>query len=116
MLTELSWLQFVILAFASFRLTHLLVYDDISIPLRRHFIEPSAQRDEQGHISKVLEPRGTGIRRFIGLIMLCHWCTGIWSTLLLTALVLFVPGAWWLLIILAAAGVAAIIETIVLRL
>ncbi|MDK8182835.1 DUF1360 domain-containing protein [Paenibacillus sp. UMB4589-SE434] len=116
MFTELSWLQFIILAFASFRFTHLLVYDDISIPLRRHFIEPSAQKDEQGQVITVFEPLGTGIRRFIGLILLCHWCTGIWSALFLTALVLFVPGAWWLLIILAAAGVAAIIETIVLRL
>ena len=113
---DFSWLFFMILALASFRLTHLIVYDDITDPLRQYFIEVKVEQEGTEEQRVSAEARGTGIRRWIGLILMCHWCTGIWSTLLLTLTFLFIPGGLWLLIILAAAGVAAIIETIVLRL
>ncbi|OPA75755.1 sporulation protein [Paenibacillus selenitireducens] len=113
---EFSWLQLIVLSLASFRFTHLLVYDDITAPIRRLFIQLSTQTDDQGQTTTFLEPKGKGIQHFIGQILLCHWCTGIWSALGLTLLIWLAPIAWWLLIILAVAGLAAIIESIVLRL
>ncbi|MGZ9584465.1 DUF1360 domain-containing protein [Paenibacillus marinisediminis] len=111
-----TWLYFIMLAFASFRLTHLLVYDDITDRLRHIFIERTEQYDDEQQLVVMHEARGTGLRRWIGLILMCHWCTGIWSSIFLTVLFLLVPGAIWLIVILAAAGVAAIIESIALRL
>lgn len=116
MLEQLTWLYFIILALASFRLTHLLVYDDITDPLRKLFMTRQLLTDEQGNQQIIIEPRGKGLRRWLGLMLTCHWCTGIWSAILLTLLFLFVPWTIWLLVILAAAGVAAIIESLVLRL
>lgn len=115
MLDDFSWLYLFILAFASFRFTHLLVYDDITEPMRKLFIQ-AVIKEQDGEELVSYEPVGRGIRRFIGLLLLCHWCTGIWSAVILTLLFLLVPGAIWLLIILAAAGIAALIETVILRL
>lgn len=115
MLEDFSWLYLFILAFASFRFTHLLVYDDITEPLRRLFIETVVTEENNEQILSY-QAKGKGAQRFIGLLLLCHWCTGIWSSLLLTLLFILVPGAIWLLIILAAAGIAALIESIILRL
>lgn len=115
MLEDFSWLYLFILAFASFRLTHLWVYDEITEPIRRLFIE-AVVTEENNEQTISYHPRGRGVRRFIGMLLLCHWCTGVWSAIVLTLLLMLVPGAIWLLIILATAGIAALIESIILRL
>ncbi|WP_195576117.1 DUF1360 domain-containing protein [Paenibacillus sp. 1001270B_150601_E10] len=116
MIESFSALFFIILILASFRLTHLIIYDDIAAPLRSLFVTTSIITLENGQQVVQHEVAPKGIKRWLGLLFTCHWCMGIWSSLILILLWLFVPYAIWLLVILAVAGAAAIIETIVLRL
>jgi hypothetical protein len=111
-----TWLQFILLSLASFRLTHLIVFDNITAFLRRHFHQEITETEEDGTTSTYIVVKGTGIRKWFGELLSCYWCTGIWCTAFLCA-------SWWiwpsgvepLVIILAIAGCAAIIETIVLK-
>jgi hypothetical protein len=111
---SITMLDFLILALASFRLTRLLVFDKITEFIRAPFIEEVEQTNEQGETDIYLVPKGGRIRRFFGELLSCYWCTGIWSSIGLCLLYLFIPSiALPFILILAVAGVAAIIETIV---
>ncbi|WP_456275824.1 DUF1360 domain-containing protein [Bacillus sp. AK128] len=113
---RVTWLHFILLSLASFRLTHLLVFDNITSFLRRPFHDEVTEEEEDGTTSTYIIVKGTGIRKWFGELLSCYWCTGIWCAAALY-------GAWWfwpvgvepLVIILAIAGCAAIIETMVLK-
>lgn len=90
----MNWLDLVLLILASFRLTHLLVTDSITEPIR--------QRLESV--------------RFIGELITCYWCAGVWVSGGLVALHLIWPGGSRpLLLLLAVAGGQALLETLVRR-
>lgn len=108
---ELTWLDLVILVFASFRLTHLIVFDEITSFLRDPFLTDIYEMDTNGQVVRRTEYKGTGLRRWIGKLLNCHWCVGIWSGALIVAVFLYVPAAFPVLLVLAIAGVAAVIET-----
>ncbi|MCM3339825.1 DUF1360 domain-containing protein [Paenibacillus sp. MER TA 81-3] len=112
---ELTWIQLFILALASFRLTHLIVYDDITWALRSPFLAVSYVTHENGTVIREIEIKGTGIRRWMGMLLSCHWCTGIWCAMLVTALYCYVPASFPLLLMLAVAGIAALIEQYLLQ-
>lgn len=59
----MGWFDLAVLILASFRLTHLVVFDTIAEPLRR------AVKDLP----------------FLGAMMECYWCAGVWVSLLLYA-------------------------------
>jgi hypothetical protein len=111
-----SWLDFILLGFASFRLTRLIVFDKITDFLRRPFITETEEKDEAGEIITYIEVKGTGLRAWIGELLACYWCTGVWCSA-------FIYLMWFfyfeqigpVIIILAIAGFAAIIELIVSR-
>lgn len=111
----ISWIHLTILALASFRLTHLIVYDDITAFLRTPFLSVSHTTDQNGAITQQVEIKGTGLHYWIGSMLSCHWCTGIWSSIAVVALYVYVQFLFPLLILLAIAGIAAIIETWLLR-
>jgi len=111
---KLSLFQFVLLALASFRLTRLIVYDTITEFMRRPFHRIVKETLQDGTIEEYIEIKGKGIRKWIGELLSCHWCTGIWSALFLYVLhQYYFDLAEPLIIILAIAGVASILETIV---
>ncbi|PWU68009.1 MULTISPECIES: DUF1360 domain-containing protein [Gracilibacillus] len=110
----ITWLSFVLLSLASFRLTHLIVYDKITGFIRAPFFEREERPLSDGTVEEIISYKGTGLRRWIGELLSCHWCTGIWVACLLFIgfhffTSLFMP----ILIILAVAAVAAIIEVII---
>lgn len=111
----ITWIELFILALASFRLTHLLVYDDIMDWLRKPFLSVTYVTDENGNVSRITEPRGKGLRNWLGSLISCHWCTGIWCATLLTALQFYAPVTYPFIVLLAVAGIAALIETYLLR-
>lgn len=109
--TILNWFSFILLGFATFRLTRLLVYDNITHAIRAPFHDVREVRQADGTIEQVLIVKGSGIRAFMGELLSCHWCTGMWCALLLyTGLSLFPPFFLPLINILAVAAVAALIE------
>jgi len=112
---ELNWLELLILALASFRLTHLIVYDDIMEFLRKPFISVSYTTDDQGTIIRETSILGTGIRNWVGMLLSCHWCTGIWCAMIVVAVFYYIPVLYPILVMFAVAGIAALIESYVLR-
>ncbi|CAM3664965.1 DUF1360 domain-containing protein [Mesobacillus zeae] len=109
--------SFVILGLASFRLTRLLVYDKITEFLRSPFIGESVERDEDGHENIYLVPKGKGLQKWLGELLSCHWCTGIWVSAFLYVIFFMYPDVGWpAIMILSVAAIGSIIEVIVTKL
>jgi len=108
---DLSWIDMVILVLASFRLTHLIVFDEITSFLREPFIKVTYVTDSSGQVVRDFQFKGGAVRQWIGKLLSCHWCVGIWIGVLIVALYMYVPAAYPVLLILAIAGAAAVIET-----
>jgi len=90
----MGWFDLVLLILASFRLTHLIVFDDIAEPVR-----------------KLLDRW-----RFTAVMIACYWCAGIWASAGLVLLYLLWPTpARVLLLVLAVAGGQALVERVVQR-
>lgn len=102
---ELSWMAFVMIVLASYRLTHLIVFDKIAEPLRNRFLKKI--ETESHEIKKV--PKS-----MIGYLLTCYWCTGVWSAILLGLMYILFPSiAKYFIFILSIAGGQAILETFV---
>jgi hypothetical protein len=111
-----SYLEFFLLVLASYRLTRLLVYDKITSFVRRPFIEEVEDDENDGSTTIYIKIKGTGFRAWIGELLSCHWCTGIWSSAILY--VLFMVWPLWtepFILILAIAGFAGVIESLINR-
>jgi hypothetical protein len=108
---DISWIHLMVLILASFRLTHLIVFDEIASFIRQPFLTITYEEDAAGRVVRHMEVKGTGLRYWIGSLLSCYWCMGIWSSLLLVVLYWLYPVTFPLLIVLAVAGAAAIIET-----
>ncbi|KUP09008.1 sporulation protein [Bacillus coahuilensis m2-6] len=100
--------EFLLLTLATFRLTRLLVFDRIFEFIRRPFL---TEVEEDGEVYIV--PKENGLVGWIGELISCYWCTGVWSAALLYACYMFVPYSDPLIYILGIAGVAALIEWVV---
>lgn len=110
---EITVFNFCLISLAVFRLTRLIVFDKITAFLRSPFMMDYEVTNDDGEIETYLIPREHGIRGWIGELISCYWCTGIWVTLCL----FFIQQAYPivgnpLIIILAIAGVAALIEAV----
>ncbi|OLP64853.1 Sporulation protein YjcA [Bacillus pumilus] len=110
-------LSFVVFALASFRLTRLIVFDTITAPFRRLFHEEQEEVNEQGEIETYIIIKGKGLRSWVGELLSCYWCTGMWCTAALLGIyILFPVVSMWLQLLLAIAAAAGIIEAFVSRL
>ncbi|WP_245831007.1 DUF1360 domain-containing protein [Sediminibacillus massiliensis] len=109
-----TWFGLVLFSLATFRVTRLLVFDQITEFLRAPFHEWKEEVQEDGSIEAVIYLKGNGLRKFIGELLSCHWCTGIWSSVLLYVGYTLWPVVFYpIIIILAIAATASIIEVIV---
>jgi hypothetical protein len=108
---EINWFDFIIVSLAAFRITHLLVFDEIAKFIRKPFISEIEIEDATGNKNIVIEARGTGIRHFIGSLLSCYWCTGFWVSVATVLVYFFIPILYPVLIIFAVAGAAAVIES-----
>ncbi|MDA8352837.1 MAG: DUF1360 domain-containing protein [Firmicutes bacterium] len=111
---EITWIHLAVLVLASFRLTHLLVYDEITTFIRNPFLEVRPVTDPSGEQVEKVVIRGTGWRYWIGKVLSCHWCTGVWASLITVSIYLFIPFLFPLLLLLAVAGAAAIVQDLLL--
>jgi hypothetical protein len=111
-----NWFLLVIFIFASFRLTRLLIYDKITRFIRAPFIDEKKVTEPDGSVETYTKSKGTGLQKWIGDLLSCYWCTGIWTTAGLLLFYYKMPALTEpLLLLLAIAGLAAIVETIVTR-
>ncbi|MEW6046701.1 MAG: DUF1360 domain-containing protein [Bacillota bacterium] len=105
----IGWLELAVLILASFRLTHLVVLDSITEPLRRWV---AGGRDPLR-----ADPASMGRARawFVALVT-CYWCTGVWVSAALVLLYAAFPSLLvrTVLLILAVAGGQAFVESLIL--
>ncbi|KPH75823.1 MULTISPECIES: DUF1360 domain-containing protein [Bacillaceae] len=114
---NLSVFEFLLLALATFRLTRLIVFDKITAFLRSSFIEEVEEVEEDGTVVTYIQIKGNGIKKWVGELLSCYWCTGVWCAAIIVGLFYVWPtGTQIIVYILAIAGAAAFIETMVTKL
>lgn len=113
----ISIFEFILICLATFRLTRLIVFDTITVFLRKPFHEMIEETNEQGQVETYLHIKGEGLKFWIGELLSCYWCVGVWVSIILVAAYMMVPVfAGMTILILAIAAVASIIEMIVSKL
>ncbi|MCA1062078.1 DUF1360 domain-containing protein [Rossellomorea sp. AcN35-11] len=106
--------EIIILGLAVFRMTHLIVFDKITESLRSPFFDEVTEMGENGVEEIFLVPKQGGLKGFMGELLSCYWCTGIWVALFLYAGNIFLPLIFVPIItVLAVAGIASIVEAAV---
>ncbi|WP_062351990.1 DUF1360 domain-containing protein [Bacillus kwashiorkori] len=115
-MTDLNILTVIILGLASFRLTRLIVFDKITEFVRRPFFDEVIEKAENGQEEVYLVVKEGGWKRWIGELLSCYWCTGIWASIFLVLLFLLNEQiANIIILVLAVAAIGSIIETIISR-
>ncbi|MEK3887384.1 DUF1360 domain-containing protein [Bacillus sp. FSL K6-3431] len=111
---KIEWFEFILFGLAVFRLTRLIVFDRITSFIRAPFMKDHEEINEQGEKELYIVPREHGIRGYIGELLSCYWCTGVWVAIGMWFLYLQLPVVGEpVLIIMAIAGLAALIETMI---
>ncbi|WP_100403303.1 DUF1360 domain-containing protein [Bacillus sp. FJAT-42315] len=111
---DMTVLEILIFILASFRLTRLVVFDEITEPLRRPFFIEMMEQTENGETETFIVPKEKGVIGFLGRLLSCYWCTGFWVSVFWVLFYFFFPiMAEPLLLIFAIAGGAALVETVV---
>ncbi|BDG48365.1 DUF1360 domain-containing protein [Parageobacillus sp. KH3-4] len=96
---------------STFRLTRLIMYDSITAFLRKPFHEIVEETLPDGTVQSFLCVKGSGLRRWVGELLSCYWCTGIWCAAILYIGNMLYPIIFHpLLVILAIAGGASFME------
>jgi hypothetical protein len=111
---KIDFLNFTLLALASFRLTRLIVFDKITAFLRDPFFDEIEEENEEGTMEVYYLPKGTPIKKFIGELLSCYWCTGVWVSVAVVIGYLLLPAVFVpIILVFAVAGLAAIVESII---
>jgi len=106
---SISLFDVLIIALASFRITRLVVYDKITRFFREFFMHKKSV--EKGGIGYVeMTPYTRGIRATLYQLVTCPWCVGMWSALIATFCYFATQWAWYVLLLLAIAGVSTLIQ------
>ncbi|MFK9095470.1 DUF1360 domain-containing protein [Bacillus salipaludis] len=111
---KITFLNLLILSLATFRLTRLLVFDKITEFIRNPFFDEIKEENEDGEMEVYYLPKKTGVKKFFGELLSCYWCSSIWAAALIVALFYLSPAiSVPILLILAVAGIASILELVV---
>lgn len=101
----------IIMAFAAFRITRLIVYDKITRWFRELFVK-SRQYELQGVVWVELTPSPHGPLRTIHDLLQCPWCIGFWSSLIIVFCYFLFPWAWVVILFIALAGGSTLIQLV----
>jgi len=106
-LTELTFTDYLLITLASWRLTRLFVYDSLTRFVREQFMIPV----KVGRGWRLDAPT-SGARRLCYELFACPWCFGVWATALVAFCYLISDYFVYPIIILAIAGVVAVLQII----
>lgn len=110
----ITWFSFILLSLAVFRFTRLIVYDKITGFIRAPFFETEEKWLSDGSLEEIITFKGGKWKRWIGELLRCHWCVGIWSTIFLFIGFHFFTSIFTpIIIMLAIAAMASIIEVFI---
>lgn len=111
---DISWTTLFLLFLAVYRLTRLIVFDQITSFIRRPFLEEVFSEDENGRIVALVHEKGGRFHTFMRNLLSCYWCVGIWCSIAVVTAYLTIPNiSFPVILILALAGVAGVIESFV---
>ncbi|MDB5225752.1 MAG: hypothetical protein JWL87_704 [Candidatus Adlerbacteria bacterium] len=101
----------LLMAFAAFRVTRLVVYDKITRWFRELFAETrSYEKDGTWYVE--VKPHVSGFRSTVYDLLNCPWCIGVWSALVVTFCYFVFPWAWSVVFFLALAGAGSMLQII----
>lgn len=113
---DIPWMEFFLLILASFRLTRLVVFDQITEFFRKFFLDEVEEQNKEGQTEVFIVPKSGKIRGFLGELISCYWCTGVWVAIILTLLYYFFPSiSEPFILVFAIAGGASLIEALLQR-
>ncbi|MEH7115416.1 DUF1360 domain-containing protein [Neobacillus niacini] len=105
---DISWITYVMLILASYRLTHLIVFDKITEFIRKPFMKKVQVETNHGTVTKEIP------KSMFGYLLKCYWCAGVWSAIFLGGGYLLFPKVTFVIILIfSIAGGQSIIETFV---
>lgn len=106
----ISVFDMVLISLAIFRITRLFVYDKITQFLRDFFMQEREVAGEGGLAYIERRPYKGGPLRTVSDLLACPWCTGMWASLFVVYFYYTIPFAWYIILILAIAGVGNILQ------
>lgn len=108
--TSINWFDFMLIILATFRLTRLLVYDKIMEFFRDWFCKIEERKNLDGTTELVRTKYERGPLRTVSDLLDCPWCTSLWFSLFVTFFYFLHPLFWFVILVLAVAGVAAVVQ------
>jgi hypothetical protein len=106
---SVPWLDVILMAFATLRITRLLVYDKITRWFRELFVERKSV-EREGQMWVELKPLGRGFRHTAHDLLQCPWCMSIWSALLVVLFYFVFSWGWILILLLAISGAGSLLQ------
>lgn len=104
-LAELSLADYVLITLATWRLTRLFVYDELTRFLREQFYD----LEKVGKKIELVKPK-SGPRRMLASLMGCPWCMGVWLAAVVVFAYVITPYAYFAVIVLAVSAVATFLQ------
>lgn len=106
----MNFIDLFIFAFAAYRIQHLIVFDKVFEPIRNYFVKRKFMTGEYGP-GLYYFLQGGPIRRLIGQILNCFWCSGVWVAAAVVILYALYPPILGVYLILCVAGITSLVET-----
>ncbi|MEW9701476.1 DUF1360 domain-containing protein [Paenibacillus sp. SI8] len=113
-IADMNLTTFIIYALGAFRITHLIISDVITAPLRWMFLEEIEEPDALGRMNKLTIPKLPQWRAFLGMLFACPWCMSFWVSVLMVAGWYWIPQlTFGIALIFALSAVAGTLETVI---
>lgn len=120
--SHISPYHFLLVSFATFRLTRLLVADHITQWLRDLCMKSVTVNDPMtGAVFVRCEKPTKGLRRLVSDLLGCPWCVGVWVAMVVIVLYYIAvtelfPVAWIVILVFAIAGAGELVYAVVVAL
>jgi hypothetical protein len=103
------WFDAIMMAFATLRITRLVVYDKIARWFRELFVCRRVYIEDGVEVVEIT-PRKSGFMRTISDLLACPWCIGVWAALIVAFCYFMFPWAWFIEFFLALAGAGSVLQ------
>lgn len=110
-LTSVPLFDAVMMSFAAFRITRLVVYDKITRWFRELFAQTRVVEKDGTKFVEVT-PYASGFRHTVYDLLNCPWCIGIWSAAIVVFAYFVFIWAWSIIFFLAIAGAGSLLQVI----
>lgn len=101
----------ILMSLAVFRITRLLVYDKITRFIREWFLQ-KREVTQDGAVYVEYYPYKRGPLLAVSELLQCPWCVGVWIAFFVVFGYFAFPWAWYIMLILAVAGVGSLLQII----